>query len=285
SLIYANSPLWLWVTPVMSGGFLALTGGLLIWDLEHPERFYLLFTRPQWKSWLVKGGFIIFGYSIVLAVHFGVSVLIVNSIGPADNPFTAAMDRWVLGLVFLSGAGIPLAVLTAVYTGYLFAQAKARDLWQNPLLPPHLLVQAILLGSAVIMISVTAYKGTLQSDVLLFLDTVRPEIYLGKYLLLLMSILHLLLICGELSLTHGTAHTRVAAWEMTRGRYRRHFWIGVLLSFAAVLVMLLPLPWLGINTLVYAASIPALIGMMLYEHAYVQAGRSGPPRWRWKHRT
>ena len=34
--------------------------------------------------------------------------------------------------------GIPLAILTAIYTAYLFAQAKARDLWQNPLLPPHL---------------------------------------------------------------------------------------------------------------------------------------------------
>ena len=27
--------------------------------------------------------------------------------------------------------------MTAIYTAYLFAQAKARDMWQNPLLPPH----------------------------------------------------------------------------------------------------------------------------------------------------
>jgi len=255
----ADNVTWLWITPLLSGAFLAITGGLLIWDLEHPTRFYMIFTRAQWRSWLVKGAFIIAGYTMVLASHF-----VASWFG------ATAIQTWLMIV------GVPLSILTAIYTAYLFAQAKARDLWQNPLLPPHLLVQAILLGSAVIMISVTAYKGTLQSDVLLFLDTVRPEIYLGKYLLLLMSILHLLLICGELSLTHGTAHTRVAAWEMTRGRYRRHFWIGVLLSFAAVLVMLLPLPWLGINTLVYAASIPALIGMMLYEHAYVQAGQSVP---------
>src|SRR3989442_8066046 len=49
--IYLNSPIWIWVTPITSGFFLALTGGLLIWDLEHPERFYLIFTKPQWKSW------------------------------------------------------------------------------------------------------------------------------------------------------------------------------------------------------------------------------------------
>src|SRR4029078_1461588 len=34
-----TTPIWLWATPVLSGAFLALTGGLLIWGLEHPERF------------------------------------------------------------------------------------------------------------------------------------------------------------------------------------------------------------------------------------------------------
>src|SRR6266581_6948222 len=126
-----DSALWLWVTPVVSGAFLGLTGGLLIWDLEHPGRFHLIFTRPQWKSWLVKGAFIIAGYSIVLATHFIASLL-----------HSISIQQWLMP------AGIPLSILTAVYTAYLFAQAKGRDLWQNPLLPPHLLVQSLLLGSA-----------------------------------------------------------------------------------------------------------------------------------------
>jgi formate-dependent nitrite reductase membrane component NrfD len=57
---YANCP----------AHFSRLTGLLLIWDLEHPARFYMIFTRPQWRSWLVKGAFVIAGYSAVLAVHF-----------------------------------------------------------------------------------------------------------------------------------------------------------------------------------------------------------------------
>ncbi|PYS72742.1 MAG: 4Fe-4S ferredoxin, partial [Acidobacteria bacterium] len=149
--IYGNSPVWLWVTPVTSGIFLALTGGLLIWDLEHPARFYLIFTKPQWKSWLVKGAFIIFGYSLTLAVHFFAAILLVLSVGPDDDPFTLSMVRWANFLLVLCAAGLPLATLTAVYTGYLFAQAKARDMWQNPLLPPHLLIQALLLGSAILL--------------------------------------------------------------------------------------------------------------------------------------
>jgi formate-dependent nitrite reductase membrane component NrfD len=41
------------------------------------------------------------------------------------------------------------AVGAAVYTAFLFAQAKGRDFWQNPLLPLHLLSHAMLAGSAV----------------------------------------------------------------------------------------------------------------------------------------
>jgi len=66
-ILNPNDALWLWATPIISGTFLAITGALLIWDLEHPERFYLIFTRPQWRSWLVKGAFVIAGYTLVLA--------------------------------------------------------------------------------------------------------------------------------------------------------------------------------------------------------------------------
>ncbi len=67
-LITISNWMWLWATPVISGVFLAITGGLLLWDLEHPERFYLIFTRPQWRSWLVRGAFIIAGYTLVLGL-------------------------------------------------------------------------------------------------------------------------------------------------------------------------------------------------------------------------
>jgi Ni/Fe-hydrogenase subunit HybB-like protein len=44
----------------------------------------------------------------------------------------------VLARQVLIGFAIPLAVGTAAYTAYLFAQAQARDRWQSPLLPAHL---------------------------------------------------------------------------------------------------------------------------------------------------
>ena len=45
-----------------------------------------------------------------------------------------------------------LAVIAAVYTAFLFAQAKGRDFWQNPLLSIHLLAHAMLAGSAIWLI-------------------------------------------------------------------------------------------------------------------------------------
>ncbi len=103
----SESILWKWMAPFVGGAFLAVTGGLLTWDLEHPTRFYMIFTRPQWKSWLVRGAFVILGYTAVLAGHFAASLL----------------DRTDLS-VLLMAPGIPLAVLTAVYTAYLFAHRR-----------------------------------------------------------------------------------------------------------------------------------------------------------------
>jgi Fe-S-cluster-containing dehydrogenase component len=234
-LVVGAGTLWLWVAPFISGVFLALTGLLLIWDLEHPARFYMIFTRPHWRSWLVKGAFVIAGYSLVLAIHFAASL--------------AGGARIQTLLIF---AGLPLAVLTAVYTAYLFAQAKARDLWQSPLLPPHLLVQSLLLGSAALM------------PFALWLDsaTVAPLAWtLGAT-----SLIHLLMVWGEVTLTHPTAHARLAVREMTRGRYAAFFWTGLLLTLGGLFA-----PLVGV-----AAAPLALVGLALHEHAYVQAGQSVP---------
>ena len=166
------------------------------------------------------------------------------------------MQRW---LMF---PGLPLAVLTAVYTAYLFAQAKARDMWQNPLLPPHLLVQAMLVGSAAL---------------LPFAAWLAPAAFFALFWTLgITSLLHLLMIWGEVTLTHPTAHARLAVWEMVKGRYRAFFWAGLVLSILAGLA-----PWLSLlgdfDLLAgFVASPLALVGLLLYEHAYVQAGQSVP---------
>ena len=63
-----DDPLARWAAPALALAFLGLTGILLIWDLRHPWRFYLIFTRPHWRSWLVRGAFIIGGYGAAAAL-------------------------------------------------------------------------------------------------------------------------------------------------------------------------------------------------------------------------
>jgi len=256
-ILNPNGPLWLWVTPIVSGAFLAITGGLLIWDLEHPARFYMIFTRPQWRSWLVKGAFIIAGYSLVLALHF---------IGSLQH--SSSMQKWLMI------AGFPLSILTAVYTAYLFAQAKARDLWQNPLLPPHLVVQSLLLGSAVILPIAAWLEANRPRRS--FIEVAPQIVFALLVILASTSLLHVLMIWGEVSLTHATAHARVAIWEMMHGRYRSDFRIGVLLSILGGVLPSLAILGYTSNSIGIGGAPLALIGMILYEHAYVQAGQSVP---------
>jgi hypothetical protein len=80
------------------------------------------------------------------------------------------------------------------------------------------------------------------------------------------SLIHLLMVWGEVSLTHPTAHAALAVREMTRGRFAAFFWAGLVLTAASVFA-----PWLGV-----AAAPLALVGLALHEHAYVQAGQSVP---------
>jgi len=230
SISWSDS-LWLRSAPLVALGMLAVTGAILIADLEHPTRFPLIFLRPQWRSWLVRGAFVIGAYGGVLALH-----LIGWATGADD-----ALAKWV------AIAGIPVAAATAVYTAYLFAQAKARDLWQSPLLPPHMLVQALLLGAAALL-----PFGHGVHDLRLLLGGT--------------AFAHVLLVLGEVSLTHPTAHAHLAVLELTRGRYAAPFWAGLALAAVAVAA-----PWIGI-----AAVGPALLAVLLHEHAYVQSGQAVP---------
>ncbi len=234
----SGDTLWVWTAPVVSAVFLAVTAAVLIWDLEHPERFIYILTRPQWRSWLVRGGVILSLYAAMLGLH-----LLAGLVGASWLRTAAAFP------------GLPLAVGTAVYTAYLFAQAKARDLWQSPLLPPHLAVQAVLAGGAALIPFAVAWSPY----------AVRPL----AWTVAIAAGVHLLLVGGEVSVAHPTAHAQLAAHAMTHGRYARFFWAGVGLVAVGLLA---PIAVPGSSWLALAA----LVGLLAHEHAYVQAGQSVP---------
>ena len=142
--------------------------------------------------------------------------------------------------------------MTAAYTAYLFAQSKARDLWQSPLLPAHLVVQAFMAGAAVMVLAALPGVPAVVAPLTLLFAAATAG--------------HVLLATGEATSSHPTAHAVLAAREMVRGRYAGFFWGGLILAGAAVTAPWVS-PWLAVA---------GLVGLLLYEHAYVQSAQSVP---------
>ena len=238
-----QSALAQWVAPLISGVFLAITGGLLILDLTQPLRFYMIFTRPQWKSWLTRGAFIIAAYGALIVLW------LIGSLSGAYGFQT-----------FLAWLMLPAALMTSVYTAFLFAQSKARDLWQNPLLPFHLGLQALLAGAATMSL-LGVFSGQAA-----FLNAAIWTVGVS-------ALVHVLVTWGELSLPHVTAHAKLAAAYLTNGVFKKYFWGGMLVGGVLPVLILALLPNLFGLVL---ASLAALAGLLAFEHAYVQAGQSVP---------
>lgn len=205
--------------------FLALTGALLVADLRQPRRFLWTLTRPQWSSWLVKGAYLITAYGALLCAH--AAAALVQRALPGGALLTP--------LTLLLGAGV------AVYTAFLFGQAKGRDLWQSPLLAPHLLVQALVAGAALS----------------------EPRWLFG------LLPVNGLLIAAEVFARHPTEDGRRAARLIHDDPL---FTTGVL---AAGHLVPLTLLW-GAPSWTAPAGALALVGLLAWEHLFVQAPQQVP---------
>ncbi len=230
-----SSTLLRFVGPAVALAFLGVTGSLLIWDLKHPFRFYLIFTRHQWRSWLVRGSMILGAFAGVVVAQF---------LASAADSVTASK--------VLAGFGIPIGLMASVYTAYLFAQARGRDLWQSPVLGPHLGVEALLAGSGALLPAAAVLE--------------HSAVHGLEVLLAFSAAAHLLLRIAEVTPHHPTAQARLAAREMTHGRYAVWFWVG-----AAALAIGVTTPFVG-----WWAGVVALVGLMPHEHSYVQAAQAVP---------
>jgi Fe-S-cluster-containing dehydrogenase component/formate-dependent nitrite reductase membrane component NrfD len=119
-----------WGIDIAALFFTAVTTFLLVEDLHRPMKFLTLLTRPNTRSWLVKGAWILMAFTGTVTATLALRYL----------GFDRAADlmRWPSAALALGVAG---------YTAFLFAQCEGRDLWQSKRLLPHLLAQALLCGS------------------------------------------------------------------------------------------------------------------------------------------
>ncbi len=234
--------------PIVALVGLAVTSLLLILDLKRPDRFFYLITKPNFRSWLVIGTYFLLGYGVLGAVWLLCGIL-KNSV--------PVVLQW-------SSAGF--AIASACYSAFLFAQAKGRDLWQSPLFLWHLLVQALVAGSATILIA-----GILT-------DTSSGILRSALLILLISLIVSFAMNMGEIALPHVSEDVRIATRVLTKGRLSKRFWglvVGVGLVAPIVLTALVVASIVPI-TVELVAALLALAGLWWFEELWVKAGQTVP---------
>ena len=215
--------------------FMGFTGGLLVKDLDRPDRFLYVLLRPQWKSWLVRGAYIITGFGGLVSLKL------------VDNYLELGLAwLWIPGLVF--------AGLGAVYTAFLFNQARARDLWQTPIQSAiHMLVHAIMAGS-VVMIIIAPDSSQWMANILLW----------G-------IVANMMIMAKEILMPHDTPDTKKAIELMTKGYYSKYFWAGIVIGSLIPIVVLSAFP----SMLLLAGGL-VLVGIYLTEFVRIRVPQMIP---------
>jgi Fe-S-cluster-containing dehydrogenase component/formate-dependent nitrite reductase membrane component NrfD len=226
--------------------FLTATGILLIMDLDQPKRFLYVLLRPHWGSWLVKGGYSITVYGGLITL-LGLGLFLgIDALKPVISWLTAIT-----------------AVVVAVYTAFLFAQAKGRDFWQSPTLALHMLVHSLMAGVAAFFI------------VGLFVETSAEWNTYLTYMLYGAIGFNLLTMLFELTTTHPTEDAKRTVDMILKGRYSRTFYLGVLILGNLVPVLLLLFGG-GSMAVLAASGVAVLLGIYFTEHIWVEAPQRIP---------
>jgi formate-dependent nitrite reductase membrane component NrfD/NAD-dependent dihydropyrimidine dehydrogenase PreA subunit len=228
----------------ISLGFLSLTGLFLVLDLDRPDRFLNVLLRPQWNSWLVKGGYTITMFGLLVSI-WGVNTFF--NLGIPELPLL-----WITA---------PFAILLAIYTAFLFAQAKGRDFWQSPSLAMHMLVHSVMAGAGVFALVFMFIEGTVASS------------FLSMILLIAISF-NVFTVITELTMTHPSASAHTVVKMITTGRYRNLFWLGTVLIGNIVPFGLLM--WAPSAGMIALAAAMVLIGIYVTEKIWVEAPQRIP---------
>jgi len=233
--------------PAIALAFIIATTVILVVDLERPERFYYILIRPNWRSWMVWGAYFLAAHGAITTLWMAGAWLGVDG-----------------GLGPLAWSAIVVAILATCYTGFLFAQGLARDLWQGPHAALDLLAQAIAEGAAVLML-VSPFAGG---------ASMRPL----TFALVGALVVHLAFITFENVLASSpTRHHELAVAAIRRGPFSRLFWGAAIAGGGLLpLVMLLVTRDGGAPPVALLAAALALGGSFAWEYIWVEAGQSVP---------
>jgi formate-dependent nitrite reductase membrane component NrfD/ferredoxin len=232
--------------------FMLLTVILLLKDLSQPKRFLNILLRPQWKSWVARGAYIMIAFTAVAGLWWLLEGAAYLGWLPAElmgsiRPIAA----WIV---------FPFALGVVIYTAFLLGQAEGRDMWQNSLLPFQLFAQSMMVASGMFLI--VNLLVSFPADLHAFLLGLFPAS---------IAINLLLTLAGKFN-SFASEVAMLAHREMTHGRFRNHYWwggitVGHLIPLTLVLTFAPAFP---------IAVLFTVVGLFFYEYAFVMAPQHIP---------
>jgi Fe-S-cluster-containing dehydrogenase component/formate-dependent nitrite reductase membrane component NrfD len=234
--------------------FTLITVILLLKDLSQPKRFLNILLRPQWKSWVARGAFVLIGFTVVAGMWWlleGTTYL-----NWFANDLTSMIRPVAAWLTF------PLAMFAVIYSAFLLGQAEGRDMWQTPLLPFQLLSQSFMVASGVFLL----LGLFVQFSPGLF-DFLATTFIASLVINLVITLV------GKFAMPFASEIAMLASREISHGKYRNHFWWGgVGLGHIVPLTLFLAASTVAIPV----AVLSAIIGLFFYEYAFVMAPQHIP---------
>jgi formate-dependent nitrite reductase membrane component NrfD len=175
---------------------------------------------------------------------------------------------WFVGALVLDSIPVALmliaallAIGTASYSAFLFAQAEGRELWQSPLFFWQLIVQAAAAGSATMLIvgalaeqpagAATSIASVLEVALAIGLGMTLVEVYLPA----------------------SSEDVRLARAILVRGSLRSWFWGGAVAVGAIVPLSVLRAAGTGAVPACVASAL-ALAGLWIWEWLWLRAGQA-----------
>ena len=249
-LLGDRTPLIGFAGPFTSVVFAIATAVALVIDLERPERFLYILTRPNWTSWLARGAFLLTAHGALA----GLWLLLY-------------LAGWTDALVWLAPIAMAAAFAATAYTGFLFAQGLARDLWQGPHGTLDLIAQAAAEGSAALLLVAGVAGGvpeTIRTLALTLGSAVTAHV--------------LILLVEHVFAPSPTLQHELVVRAIRHGHYARLFRVGALAVGGAGTIALVALAAFFDFTLIVLApaALVALAGGLAWEYIWVDAGQAVP---------
>jgi len=247
---------------VVSGSILGLivvfVGTLaLVFDLGHPERFYLVLISPKLNptSWIVMGSMLLSAFMMFTALFVAPMLRWFRWVPWAKSQTAIRTFGW---LAFLSGIGV------AAYTGILIGVVFNIPFWNAPALPVIFMISALSTGLAsLILLMLVVEKDAEEIHVM-----AKTDGFVMIFELIVLSIFLLIRSYGPIAAIESV-NTILFGWLAP------YFVGGVLLMGLAIPIMLIfgyEVRRPGVVTVTAISAIFVLIGGALLRYVVLEAG-------------